>query len=634
MSSSAHNLIRVLVADDEAKIRDAYREVFEDPKVASSRTVIEDLRAKLLKTSSADRHAAADHAGRARFEVVFCGGAEAAVAATQEASAANRPFAMVFLDMRMPPGPDGLWAAFRIRAIAPEIEIVLCTAYSDVDPAEIAVQLPPADKLFYIEKPFHPFEVRQMATALGSKWRAERDLRLLAYFDTLTGLPNRESFRRRLVGLLDTAQSSGRPLGMLYIDLDNFKRINDTLGHSSGDELLCVVAERLRACLRPSDDAARTALVPGRTLLARLGGDEFAVILPILNDPADAGVIAQRVIHALMLPLRLGTHEILVTPSVGIAMSQTDGISADELSRHADLAMYFAKRKGPGQFAFYDATMSAGALQRLTLETKLRAALDAGEFSLQYQPQFDLHTGLISGVEALLRWTNADLGAVPPAEFVPIAEATGMILPIGEWVLRSACAQQREWETEGLLPVRMAVNVSAIQFTHAEFTEMVASVIRDTGMNPASLELEITESTIMSDEQRSAETLAALKALGVSLSIDDFGTGYSNLARLRELPVDRLKIDRSFVSHIATRSDDRTIVEAIVAMAKKLELDVVAEGVEDFQQLLQLQEQKCHLAQGYLLSRPLSASDMQKFLQRLSVQVDGSRTQRLRRLIV
>ena len=628
-----HNLIRVLIADDEAKIRDAYREVFEDPKLSSSRTMIQNLRDKVLGASQTDPSAKTDASRRTRFELVFCDGAESAVAAATQACGASRPFAIVFLDMRMPPGPDGLWAAEKIRALDSEIEIVLCTAYSDVDPSAIAAHLPPADKLFYIEKPFHPFEVRQMATALGSKWRAERDLKLLAYFDTLTGLPNRESFRRRLIGMLDTARSADRPLAMLYIDLDNFKRINDTLGHGIGDELLCVVAERLRTSLRATEESARKGVPAGRSVLARLGGDEFAVLLTDLATSSDAGLVAQRIINSLLKPIKLDGHEILITPSVGIAVSPADGTSAEELSRHADLAMYFSKRKAPGQFAFYDPLMSAGALQRLTMETKLRGALERDEFSLQYQPQFDLQTGLIAGVEALLRWTTPDLGAVPPSEFIPIAEATGMIFPIGEWVMRTACAQQRAWTDEGLPSIHMAVNVSACQFMSADFPSLVLTIIQDTGIDPTVLELEITESALMNDEARSMKTLQELKALGVMLSIDDFGTGYSNLARLREFPVDRLKIDRSFVAHIATRSSDSTIAEAIIAMAKTLKLDVVAEGVEDFQQLLRLQEHQCHLAQGYLLSRPLRPADARQLLARLAAQMEGTRTQRLQRLI-
>jgi len=628
-----HQSIRVLIADDEAKIRDAYREVFEDPKLSSSRTMIQNLRAKVLGAGQSDPAAKSDPSRRTRFELVFCDGAEAAVAAATQACGASRPLAIVFLDMRMPPGPDGLWAAERIRALDAEIEIVLCTAYSDVDPAAIASRLPPADKLFYIEKPFHPFEVRQMATALGSKWRAERDLKLLAYFDTLTGLPNRESFRRRLIGLLDTSRSADRSLAMLYIDLDNFKRINDTLGHGVGDELLCVVAERIRTSLRTPEEITRAGVSAGRSVLARLGGDEFAVLLTDLAVSTDAGIVAQRIINALLKPMQLDGHEILITPSVGVAVSPADGTSADDLSRHADLAMYFSKRKAPGQFAFYDPLMSAGALQRLTMETKLRGALEREELSLHYQPQFDLQTGLIAGVEALLRWNTSDLGAVPPSEFIPIAEATGMIFPIGEWVLRTACAQQRAWTDEGLPSIHMAVNVSACQFVRAEFPSLVLTIIQDTGIDPSALELEITESALMSDEARSMKTLRELKALGVMLSIDDFGTGYSSLARLRELPVDRLKIDRSFVANIATHSSDSTIAEAIIGMAKTLKLDVVAEGVEDFQQLLQLQEHQCHLAQGYLLSRPLRAADARQLLARLAGQREGSRTQRLQRLI-
>jgi EAL domain-containing protein (putative c-di-GMP-specific phosphodiesterase class I) len=393
------------------------------------------------------------------------------------------------------------------------------------------------------------------------------------------------------------------------------------------------VAERLRTSLRATEESGRKGVPAGRSVLARLGGDEFAVLLTDLATSSDAGLVAQRIINSLLKPIKLDGHEILITPSVGIAVSPADGTSAEELSRHADLAMYFSKRKAPGQFAFYDPLMSAGALQRLTMETKLRGALERDEFSLQYQPQFDLQTGLIAGVEALLRWTTPDLGAVPPSEFIPIAEATGMIFPIGEWVMRTACAQQRAWTDEGLPSIHMAVNVSACQFMSADFPSLVLTIIQDTGIDPTVLELEITESALMNDEARSMKTLQELKALGVMLSIDDFGTGYSNLARLREFPVDRLKIDRSFVAHIATRSSDSTIAEAIIAMAKTLKLDVVAEGVEDFQQLLRLQEHQCHLAQGYLLSRPLRPADARQLLARLAAQMEGTRTQRLQRLI-
>jgi diguanylate cyclase (GGDEF)-like protein len=618
--------IRVLVADDEPAVQAAYREVLAQAPDLSGQTLAR-LRARVL----AHNGAPPSRAGL-KFEVVFCSQAEAAVAAVRDAVARDRPFAMVFLDMRMPPGRDGGYAAREIRALDPHVEIILCSAYTDVDPASIALEVPPENKIFFVEKPFHPFEIRQLATALGAKWHAERELARLAYIDSLTGLANRTNFRRRLAAAIDTAGAATRPLALICLDLDNFKRINDTLGHAAGDEMLCLAAERLRRSLRSAElrgvgDDPNTAT----THIARLGGDEFVILLTGIGGAAQAAVIADRILRVLNEPMRLGSHSVLVTASLGIALYPTDASSADDLYRQADLAMYFAKQQGAGRFAFYDPSMGAGALKRLTLETKLRDALQLGEFTLHYQPQFDLNTGMICGMEALLRWRNAEVGAVPPQEFIPIAEETGLILPIGEWVLRTACIQQREWLDEGLPAVRVAVNVSACQFARADFPALVESVLRETGLDPAALELEITESVIMQNDVHAMSSLAALKALGVSLAIDDFGTGYSSLSRLREFPVDRLKVDRSFVRHITTRSSDQTIAEAIIAMAKALKLVVVAEGVEDFAQLLHLQEQQCHLAQGFLLSRPLPAEEATDFLVRVSGQ-PGTRTQRFRSL--
>jgi len=623
--------VRILVADDEPRVRSTYQEVLADAQVSENQPAIDRLRARVLGRAAAA--APPPVVAPTRFEVVTCEGAEAAVAAVREALQAGQPFAVAFLDMRMPPGPDGLWAAQQLRALDPGLELVLCTAYSDVDPADIARRVPPAEKLFYLEKPFHPFEVRQMATALGSKWAAERGLARLAYFDSLTGLSNRASIHRQVDAALDAAREQSRGLTLLYIDLDNFKRINDTLGHGIGDELLCVVAERLRRSLRASDEVARMAAPSKNDELARLAGDEFCALLPDTADAAGAAVAAERILRNLSQPVRLGMHDILVTPSIGVAVFPTDGSNAEELFRHADLAMYFAKRQGAGRVAFYDATMSAVALQRMTIEINLRTALEKQELCLYYQPQFQLETGLISGMEALIRWNNSELGAVPPNEFIPVAETTGLILPIGEWVLRTACAQLKAWQQEGSPELRMAVNVSAVQFTHPEFPAQVARVLEETGVDPTCLELEVTESVIMEDESGAAGTLAKLKQLGVSLSIDDFGTGYSNLARLREFPVDRLKVDRSFVRQISTRSNDRTITDAILAMARKLQIDVVAEGVEDFSQLLHLQEQQCDFAQGFLLSRPMPSNEARQFLQRLSQNREVTRTARLKSLM-
>ena len=566
------------------------------------------------------------------FAPVFCAGAEAAVAAVRDALAAEEPFAVAFLDMRMPPGPDGVWAAARIRELDPAIEIVVCTAYSDIDPRDIGGMVPPEEKLSYLQKPFHPHEIRQMTISLASKWRSEHRIVKLAYFDALTGLPNREQLRNRLNSALAWAKQHRRMLAVLYLDLDNFKRVNDTLGHAVGDELLCQVAARLRTSLR-SDEAVDDLPTSRTSHIARLGGDEFIVVLPSVRAAEDAAAVAARLIAELQEPMRLAMHTLVITPSVGIAMYPADGVEVDTLLRNADLAMYFAKRKGPGMSAFFDTSMNDAALHRFTLEAKLRGALERGEFTLHYQPQFDVRSGGVSGMEALLRWTNEELGVVAPAEFIPVAEETGLILSIGEWVLRNACLQAKAWVDEGLPVARMAVNVSGQQFVLKDFPQSVAAIIKETGIAASMLELEITESVVMKDEAWAEQALAQLKELGVMLAIDDFGTGYSSFGRLRHFAVDRLKIDRSFMTSLIDCSDDRAIAAAIIAMSRSLRINVTAEGVESFPQLLFLQEHDCHEAQGFLFSRALPAADAHKLLIRAAETVAGTRTQRLRSLI-
>jgi EAL domain-containing protein (putative c-di-GMP-specific phosphodiesterase class I) len=331
--------------------------------------------------------------------------------------------------------------------------------------------------------------------------------------------------------------------------------------------------------------------------------------------------------------MHLALHQVLVSPSVGIAIYPTHGADVDTLFRNADVAMYFAKRQGPAQVAFFNETMSGGELLRLTLESKLREALKGNEFTLYYHPQFDLATGVISGFEALLRWFNADLGFVPPSDFIPVAEETGLILPIGEWVLRCACSQMKAWHDMGLPRVHVAVNVSSQQFGQRSFPELVARVLKETGLPPQCLELEITESLVMQDETWARQALAQIKATGVLLAIDDFGTGYSSLSRLRGFSVDRLKIDRTFVRELHTNKEDRVVVSAIIKMAQTLGLGVVAEGVEEFGQLLHLQEEKCNEAQGYLFSKPLPAEDAKALLQRVAESTENGRTSRLREVI-
>jgi diguanylate cyclase (GGDEF)-like protein len=626
--------IRVLVADDEAEVRDAYRQILLEADMSGETAVFRNLRERLFAKGAAQQMAMQLATRKAVFAPVIVEGAVAAVAAVREAIAADAPFAIAILDMRMPPGPDGVWAAQRIRELDPAIEIVICTAYSDVDPGEIGGIVPPEEKLSYLQKPFHPHEIRQMSISLASKWRSEHRIVKLAYFDALTGLANREQSRSRLSSALAAARESGRILAVLYLDLDNFKRVNDTLGHAAGDELLSVVAARLRHSLRSNEGSEADAeSSPRSNHIGRLGGDEFIVLLPNVRSAADAAAVASRLIADLQAPMQLALHSLVITPSVGIALYPSDGADADTLLRNADLAMYCAKRKGPGMHAFFDAAMNDAALRRFTLEAELRGALERSEFTLHYQPQFDVSSGVVAGMEGLLRWTNDDLGAVTPAEFIPVAEETGLILPIGEWVLRTACRQAKTWLDEGLPFGRIAVNVSGQQFILRNFSATVASIIAETGLPPSMLELEITESVVMKDEAWAEVALRQLKALGVQLAIDDFGTGYSSFGRLRHFAVDRLKIDQSFMTSLLECSDDRAIAAGIIAMSRSLRINVTAEGVESLPQLLFLQEHDCHEAQGFLFSRALPAADAHKLLCRAADTVTGTRTQRLRSLI-
>lgn len=635
MSETVNPPIRVLVVDDEPSIIDAYRQIFSGPSedAAAARR---NLGAKLFGPGTGAGGQAAVRrlpSNTLSFDAVYCKGAEAAVEAVREALAADRPFAVAFLDMRMSPGPDGIWCASQIRELDPALEIAVCTAYSDIDPSDIGGRVPPEDKLSYLQKPFHPHEVRQMSIALASKWRAERRIARLAYFDSLTGLPNREQAHNRLRTAVTASQQQDRMLALMYVDLDNFKRINDTLGHAIGDEVLITAAERLRKALRNGNGRTPDAVAVDRPGdLGRLGGDEFMLVLPDIGSSENAAQVADRLIATLQEPMRLSKHTVVITPSIGIAMAPTDGNDAETLLRHADLAMYFAKRRSAGTYAFFDASMNEGALQRYTIEGKLRGALERGELTLHYQPQIDMATGQVTGMEALLRWTNDELGVVPPKDFIPVAEDAGLIIPIGDWVLRTACLQAKKWLDEKLAMQRIAVNIANQQFCMHNFAAHVATILAETGLPPSMLELEITESMVMVDEKRAARVLDELHAVGVSVAIDDFGTGYSNFQRLHHLAIDRLKMDRSFVRDLGDDSDDRAIAAAIISMAKALKVDVVAEGVESFAQFRFLQEHQCAQSQGFLLSRALPAGEARLLLQRATEMVEGSPTQRVRRL--
>ncbi|MCX8145143.1 MAG: EAL domain-containing protein [Azovibrio sp.] len=442
--------------------------------------------------------------------------------------------------------------------------------------------------------------------------RAEARINHLAYHDPLTGLPNRLSLLSRLEQALPEARRYQWNLALLFIDLDRFKVINDTLGHLVGDQLLMEVAGRLAATVRESDT------------VARLGGDEFVILLPDVGDAADAAGVASKIIEALAAPIWVEGHELHTSPSIGISLYPLDGDAAETIMRNADTAMYHAKAAGRNTFQFYAKEMNQAASERLTLERKLRQAVARGEFSLHFQPQCAVGSRKPTGVEALLRWhTEAD-GAISPARFIPLAEETGLIVGIGTWVLREACRQMRAWLDAGLAPMRVAVNLSARQLRQRDFAETVAKALADSGLPAHLLELEITESAVMEQPREAIALFTELRRMGVTLAIDDFGTGYSSLAYLKLFPLDHLKIDRSFVADIEHDLNDRSIAFGTIALAHSLGLNVIAEGVESEDQLELLAANGCDEIQGYLFSKPLPADAALDFLKASQAAAAGA----------
>lgn len=439
--------------------------------------------------------------------------------------------------------------------------------------------------------------------------QAEDQIRLLAYYDSLTSLPNRALFTELLTRALNFARRHDKLMAVLFIDLDAFKRINDTLGHTIGDELLQAVAERLLRSVRNSDHVCRANTDDAVNIVSRLGGDEFIVTLPYIDQSHEAGIVAQRILQDLAKPMMLKGHEVIVSASIGISLYPNDGKNVETLCKNADLAMYQAKTMGKNNFQFYDKSMSTTAFDRLHLENELHKALERGEFQLYYQPKVSIKNGDIVGLEALIRWTHPQRGVCSPAHFIPLAEETGLIMPIGEWVLRTACHQGKLWQAEGLKPLPISVNISKRQFEQDQFAETVLRILKETDFPPHLLELEITESMIMQDPEAVIAMLNKLKSNGVMISIDDFGTGYSSLGELRRLPLDALKIDRSFITNIVSNGDDAVIARAIIAMSHSLKLKVIAEGVETEAQLEFLHGLSCDQAQGYLFSRPVPARE-------------------------
>ncbi|HDH06638.1 MAG TPA: EAL domain-containing protein [Nitrospirae bacterium] len=508
----------------------------------------------------------------------------------------------------------GLELLHETVAAGSKVPIILLTGQGDHDVDMEAMKAGAAD---YLNKKGINTQMLERSIRYAIKHKeAEKRILHMAYYDDLTGLPNRALFHDRLQQSLAHSERYKGNSAILFLDLDNFKRINDTLNHSVGDLLLKAVAERLSKYIRIADTVARQGVKASSNTVARLGGDEFTVLLTEINSLQDAAKVAQRILNSLSVPFRLDGHEVFVSGSIGIAVYPFDGEDMDSLLRNADTAMYHAKNQGKNNFQFYKQSMNATAFERLTMENDLRKAVERNELILYYQPKMDIRTGKIIAVEALLRWNHPDKGLLAPAEFISLAEETGLIIPIGEWVLKTACNQNKVWQRpgSGFTRIAVSVNLSGQQFKQEGVVKVIEKVLHDSLLGPEYLELEITESVIMKNAEIIITMFHNLKNMGVQLSMDDFGTGYSSFSYLKRFPLDIIKIDRSFIKDISEKNEDAAIVKAIIAMAHTLKLRVVAEGVETEQQLELLRKLGCDEMQGYLLSTPLPADEIPEFL--------------------
>lgn len=581
------------------------------------------------------------------FEIDSAFQGQEGLACLETALSAGRPYSLAFVDLRMPPGWDGIETISWLWKRDPDLQIVICTAYSDYDWQDIQRRLGLSHNLVILKKPFDPIEVTQLAHALTAKWASTRQSQLhleeldqlvaertrqlrtamqelqkakelaeyAALQDPLTKLPNRRLFQERVAQALQQAERSPDYFfAVLYLDVDRFKVINDSLGHMAGDELLVQVGIRLQESLRQ-----QPVLQPqphGGDIVARLGGDEFAIFLDDVCDVSDALRVARQIQHHLSASLDLRGRDVTISASIGVTTSASRYTSGENMLRDADIAMYRAKAGGRGGCVLFDESMHSHAVERLQKEAELRQALEREEFFLCYQPIVALANGQITGFEALLRWRSPTRGLVGPADFIPLTEETGLIVPIGSWALREACGQMKRWcERFGPdFPLSVSVNLSARQFVQTDLVNIIAGTLSDAGISGRSLRLELTESVAMEEPERAAPMLAQLQELGVRVSVDDFGTGYSSLNYLHRFSVDTLKIDCYFISNMGTDQRNANIVRTIVSLAHNLGMEVVAEGAETAEQVNLLTDMKCDAVQGYYFSRPLTASHAEQLL--------------------
>ena len=625
----------ILIIDDNEAIHEDLKKILSPATPSDEMVDDESLLFGVTSTQEISFHVDSAYQGQEGLELL------------ERASETGHPYALAFVDFRMPPGWDGVETISHLWNVDPNLQVVICTAYSDFNWKEIERRLGLSHNLVILKKPFDPIEVTQLAHALTAKWKAshiareqmerldrlveERTSELLftvkqleeariqaelrSLEDPLTKLANRRLFLRRLAeSLRNSKVTPGAMSTVLFLDVDRFKIVNDSLGHHAGDELLLEIANRLRACLRDN-----TAAAASQDLIARFGGDEFAILLDGVRNTENVVQIAERIREALSMPLELRDRELCTTVSIGIVTNQNYYDNPEIMVRDADAAMYSAKGLGGNRYAFYDESMHQANVEKLQKESEIRVALEKGEFFLAYQPIVSLRDGEVEGFEALLRWQSPSRGLVSPADFISLSEETGLIVPLGTWALQEACRQVAAWRERYGAGFRktVSINISARQFQQADLVSTVESAMDAVDLKGNNIRLELTESVTMQDSQQAVFILDQLQQLGVRLSVDDFGTGYSSLNYLHRFSVDTLKIDRSFVTNMMLDSRSLGIVRTIISLAHNLHMSVVAEGVETAEQAKMLIEMGCDSAQGFFFSVPLREEDVESELQKI-----------------
>ncbi|KAA0985371.1 bifunctional diguanylate cyclase/phosphodiesterase [Pseudomonas sp. ANT_J28] len=604
---------RILIIDDTPSIHKDFRKIL-GPEIEGEQTLAGAEEA-LFGTVQLDR---------LTFQLDSAYQGQEALELVSRALAEGRPYAMAFTDMRMPPGWNGLETIEQLWKADPHLQIALCTAFSDYTWEDMAERLEFGDQLLVLKKPFDSLEIRQMASALTWKWQMAQDAAMkvlsleqtiearvhellkvshLLQYDVLTELPNSTLLGDRLNQSLALSRRHDKQLAVMFLGLDRFKRINNALGHPAGDEMLKQVGRNLVATVRESDS------------VFRYGSDEFVVILADVRHPQQTKGIAEKLLNAIRASQHIGGHDLSVTASLGISIYPNDGFDAISLIKKAETAMRNVKESGPNDYRFFIDEMNQRARDQQSIESGIRLALERNEFVLHYQPKLDLGSGQVVGAEALIRWQKPGHPLIYPSDFIGVAEDSGLIVPLSKWVLAEACRQACAWQAAGLPKIYMSVNMSAIDFRQRDFVDGIEQTLKQTGLEPALLELEITEGVLMQNVDTTVKALTRLKAMGVRLAIDDFGTGYSSLSYLRRFPIDVLKIDQSFIRGLSSDSNDAALVSAIISLGRSLKLTIIAEGVETLEQLDFLKAHQCEEGQGYYFSKAVEPDAFVRYVE-------------------